>query len=105
MEIEPASAMGLMPQSELTSVPSLKALLALRSPSPNGTLVVAVGWRIPPLAVWTRILEDPKLGSVALFASYSVTRMVVQPESAQREGPMMAAGLVVSYTRVCVTRG
>ena len=31
--------------------------------------------------------------------------MVEQPESAQRDGQMMAADFITLYTRVCVTTG
>ena len=88
MEIKPASAMGLMPQSESTRVLSLITLLLLCAPSPNGTLVVSFAWRMPPLVVLTRILEGPKLGKVASLANVLVTSMVVQPESAQRKEQM-----------------
>ena len=102
IENEYQSAMSLIPQSKSTRVPLLKTLPLLRRPSPSGTLVASFALIMPPLAVLILVFEGLKLGSFALVTNVLVTTIIKQPESAQREGPMVATGFGVSYTRVCV---
>ena len=97
--------MGLIPQSESTRSPLFRTLPRLSVPSPSGTSVACVAWEMPPLATLTLVPEGPRFGRFASAASRDVASIVVQPESAQSEGPEAAAGLVLSYIRVHVTMG